>query len=189
MLEHLEKLRPGSSRDKEDADDTREERFRTLRFFTAELLVTAGLQASLRFLRERSTPPKEFGVEEPDTSVTRSVLELAPVVLGPAAAAAQALRAVHPSERAETATRLFDALVIGVGAAGVLESLSRAVRGDGSFSFNPLLFGYIGVLGLLLDREETELREETEQLRRRASLVERWLPKRRTRIQRIVVHV
>jgi hypothetical protein len=187
MLEPIEKLRNRVLGVAEEDGDPQADHFRTLRFFTAELLVTAGVQASLRLFRDR-TRDGHARHEQQDTDAP-TPLELAPALLGPAAAAVQAIRAVRPSENAETATRVMNALVIAAGAAGLAETASRAIRGEGRFSFNPLLFGYIGVLGLLLDREEADVREQTEQLRRRASLVERWVPKRKTRVKGIVVHV
>jgi hypothetical protein len=192
MFDRLGSL--GLLRRGEDGGDeaSEEDGFRSLRLFLAEFLLTAGVQATVELLRERSDAsrgdPTHRRPQEPDSSVTLA-LELAPAVLGPIAAAAQATHALGPSDRSRTLTRVLNGAVIGVGAAGLTDTVLRAARGERRFSFAPLLFGYIGVLGVLLDREESAVEEEAEQLRRRASLIERWVPKRRSRVERIVVHV
>ena len=53
----------------------------------------------------------------------------------------------------------------------------------------PLTFGATACLGLLLEREEESERDERARLRRRARVVERLVPRRRSRLDRIVVHV
>lgn len=165
--------------------------FRTLRLFLAELLLTAGVQASVEYLRERSADPGENSTPaSPRAAAIASVaLRVAPAVLGPLAAAAQANHALGPSDRSRNLTRILNGAVIGAGAAGLTAEVLRSARGERPFSFAPLLFGYGGVLGVLLDHEESAVEEETEQLRRRARLIERWVPRRRTRVEKIVVHV
>lgn len=46
-----------------------------------------------------------------------------------------------------------------------------------------------GALGLLLKRQERAAAREQERLARRAAIVERLVPKRRARVDRIVIHV
>jgi hypothetical protein len=46
-----------------------------------------------------------------------------------------------------------------------------------------------GTLGVLLKRQERAAAEEHERLARRAAIVERQVPRRRARVDRIVIHV
>jgi hypothetical protein len=74
--------------------------------------------------------------------------------------------------------------------------LYSAVQGDEATdasaripSLAPLAFAAVGVLGMLLDREEEEIDEARDSLERRARVVERLVPKRKAKLDRIVVHV
>jgi hypothetical protein len=100
-------------------------------------------------------------------------------------------------------SHIADGIAIGVGAAGFASSVYAAVsdaeeeeeeEGAKSWpervpSLAPLAFLAVGILGLVLQEEEEETGAEFEELEDRASIVERLVPKRRARVDRIVVHV
>jgi hypothetical protein len=80
--------------------------------------------------------------------------------------------------------------------AGIASSLYSAVQDDEAEdasahipSLAPLAFAAVGVLGMLLDREEEEIDEHREALERRARVVERLVPQRKAKLDRIVVHI
>lgn len=129
----------------------------------------------------------------------------APVVVGPLAGAAHAVRAIRPERRARVAIRILDALAIaaavaamGAGAYTALADREQASRRWGRRRARrviahevvaPLAFGATATLGLLLDREEQAERAARRRLESKASLVERLVPRRRPKLDRIVLHV
>ena len=56
-------------------------------------------------------------------------------------------------------------------------------------SLAPLLLTAAGLLAMALDRQEHRLAAERTRLEQRARIVERLVPRRRARLDRIVVHV
>jgi hypothetical protein len=112
----------------------------------------------------------------------------APLAVGVVAAAAHLRHLREPSPESASATRLLDGASIAVGATLVAFDLLRSDhRGPGSLA--ALAFASAGVLGIVIDRHETQLELAEHELRRRADLVERLVPRRKARLDRIVVHV
>lgn len=166
--------------------------FQRLHWVAAGLFLAAGAEAALAARRTGSEMP--------------GPLRWAPVIAAPLAGAAHAARAMRPSAATRTAASLLNGLAIGVGAAGVLAGAyaarsQRARRRAWSLppdhrplaeritAAAPLTFGATGILGLVLDHEEQSEADARHRLERRASLVERLVPKRRARIDHVVVHV
>jgi hypothetical protein len=129
----------------------------------------------------------------------------APLLVAPVASATHVARALRPGAGSRLAAQLLNGVAIGVGVVGVASSV-LSVIGEGGRewgwtgprrksllkripSLAPLTFGAAGLLGYLLDREEREDGRRHVRLERRAKVVERLVPKRRARVDRIVVHV
>jgi len=171
--------------------------FTGLRLFTAKLLLSTGVNATLYYLRERRSSPRAeaatragyAAVAPSPTGGGSSAAAFVPAMLGTAACAMQVRNSLMPSDRNHAASTLLNGAVVGMGVAGAAEAVISAVRGNRHFSVAPLLFGYTGVLGFLLDREEDHVAEHATRLEHRARIVERFVPRRRTKIDKIVVRV
>jgi hypothetical protein len=129
------------------------------------------------------------GETEADSRGPSLAAAWAPLLIGPLAAAAQIAHLQQPSENSRAAIRFLNAAVVGVGAVAFVTQLLGSARGEELPSTAPLVFGSVGALGMLLDLEERELDAERALLRRRADVVERFVPRRRARLDRVVVHV
>ncbi|CAN5732324.1 hypothetical protein BH23GEM3_BH23GEM3_18380 [soil metagenome] len=183
------------------ADDVEENaspgtHFTTLRLYAAEMFFAAGANAALHYFRERARQTDAEGADEPsaaDLPVSRrgppAVAAWAPALLAPVAGAAQVMQALRPSESTHLATRVLNGAVVGLSVAGVADSIYGATKREERLSLAPLLLGYAGVLGFLLDRQEGAVAESKQDLARRARIVERLVPRRKPKIERIVVHV
>lgn len=157
--------------------------FSGLHWMTAGLFAVAGLEAAAGERRGDYRAPGS--------------LRWAPLIAGHAAAAAHVMRAAHPTRTSRIAAQVLDGIAIGVGTVGVASSLHSALRADRDPdsarsarlpSAAPLAFCAVGLLALLLDDEETAYEEERARLERRARLMERLVPERKARVDRIVIH-
>ncbi|MEX2284349.1 MAG: hypothetical protein WEE89_17805 [Gemmatimonadota bacterium] len=169
----------------DDADDGFA--FSGLHWLTAGLFVAAGAEAAFGARRGEYRRP--------------DAIRWAPLVTAPVAGAAHVAQAVWPSSTTRVLTQVANSMAIGVGAAGLANSVYAALTEAGASdeerqswlesmpSFAPLAFAAIGVLGLMLQDQEEDVDEEREQLKRRGRIVERFVPKRRARLDHIVVHV
>ena len=128
---------------------------------TAGLFLAAGAEAALGERRGDYRPA--------------NAIRWAPFVAAPLAIAAQAARAIAPGAATRKVSMVANAAALGVGAAGLASSVN-AVRKLHEYdveyepslleqmpSLAPLAFGAIGLLGLLLDREEEDRIEEMTQ--------------------------
>ena len=164
---------------KHDSDDSP---LSGLQWMTATLFIAAGAETALGERR---------GDYRADS------LRWAPLVAAPLAGAVHAARALWPGRTTRILSQVADGLAIGVGVAGIASSLYSAVQDDDEVydrnvtlpSLAPLAFAAVGVLGMLLDREEEEIDDARDSLERRARVVERLVPKRKARLDRIVVHI
>lgn len=131
-------------------------------------------------------------------------LGMAPLVVAPLAGAAHAVLAARPEPRVRTATRVLDGMAVGAAVAAVAAGAyaiatgsqdprryrrARNTRMSLLGAIAPLAFGATGILGLLLEREEREEVAARRRLARRASLMERLVPRRKPKLDRIVVHI
>lgn len=166
--------------------------FPALQWMTAALFVAAGAEA---VIRGRSGSP---GRTDP--------LAYAPLVAAPLAGAIHTARALTSAPEARLVAQIVDGLAAGVAVAAIGRvaydafGRSRGASDPGAWpaarsahrlaaAVAPLTFGATAALGLLLEHEEDRERRERERLRRRASVVERLVPRRRGRVDHIVVHV
>jgi hypothetical protein len=167
-----------------DHDDDQDEfTMSGLHWMAAGLFVAAGAEAAVGERRGDHRAP--------------DAIRWAPTIAAPLAGAAHAARALWPSPATRALARVADGVAIGVGAAGLANSI-LAAQSDESHTrgwtgrvpgLAPLAFAAIGILGLILQEEEEAAAEQLDALERRADIVERFVPKRRARVDRIVVHV
>jgi hypothetical protein len=169
--------------------------FRGLRLFGADMLLSTGANLTLHYLRSRGTRKRydrhsgsgEGRVREPER--LGSAAAWVPLLVSAVACTVQTRHALKPSPRGQTATTLLNGAVIGLGVAGTADAIGAAIKGETPFSIAPLLFGYSGLLGFLLERQESVVATEEAALERRARIIERLVPQRRPRIDKIVVRV
>lgn len=171
--------------------EAEEPAFSGLQWMTAGLFIAAGAEAALRAR---------------GNGLVGTALRWAPLVAAPLAGAAHAARAVRPGRRTRMAACVVDGMAAGVAAVGVglaaVESV-RSARGGPPIpgavrrrvarqlgaGVAPLTFGATAALGFILDREEEEDRSEHRRLARRGRIVERLVPRRRPKLDHIVLHV
>lgn len=169
--------------------------FESLHWLAAGLFLAAGTEAGL-------------GERRGDVRTDHAV-RWGPLIAAPLAGGAHAARALFPGRASAIATRVLNGVAFVVGAAGVAGALHAA--GDEAAatgfapraslprqlpSFAPLTFAIAGLVGVLIDREESlaagrraELNEEIDKARRRARIVDRLVPERKPRFDRIVLHM
>lgn len=127
-----------------------------------------------------------------------------PLVLAPVLGAAHVVASRTADPRARAAVRALGVVALGVSAAELVLAASRALsRRDREGAWRgghrparrpmhdllaPVAFGATGLLTLLLEREERR-RAQARRDRRPTGIVERILPRRKSRVERIVVHV
>ncbi|HEV2131470.1 MAG TPA: hypothetical protein VGR27_10230, partial [Longimicrobiaceae bacterium] len=196
MIERLREmgLLPTSD-EPEEEEGADEGRFHALRLLTAELFLATGVNATLHFLRGRSRSA-DAGYEMPEldgadaAGYGRSrVAGWTPALLAPLAGIAQIVHTFRPSDATRYATRVLNGAALALGAAGLADSIRASTRGEEPFSLAPLLLSYVALLAYFVERQEAQVAEEREELEHRARIVERFVPRRRTKLDRIVVHV
>lgn len=154
-------------------------RLTTLRAAAAELLIASAVEAALERLQSGKDPVVESGVP--------IALSWAPLLIAPLAALAHVEHARNPGERTALALQLLNSATVAVGGALLLYELGDS--GHSPRRLGPLGLASAGLLGFALDRQEREIHRNEADLRRRASVVERLVPRRKTRFDRVVVHV
>ncbi|CAN5535760.1 hypothetical protein BH24GEM3_BH24GEM3_09420 [soil metagenome] len=195
MIERLREMGilPTSNEPEEEDEGTDETRFHALRLLTAELFLATGVNATLQYLRGRSRGAHtDYDGTELNGGAAdgRSrVAGLAPALLAPLAGVAQLVHTFRPSDASHNATRFLNGAALALGAAGLADSIRASTRGEERFSLAPLLLSYVALFAYFVERQEAQVAEEREELEHRASIVERFVPRRRTKLDRIVVHV
>lgn len=161
----------------------------SLQLLTAKLLLVTGLGTAIESLQHGA------GARDGNDGWTRlrdretRPSTWAPAVLGAAAATAHVVHAFTSTERSRLATRTFDVAVVAVGLLGLAETLASARRDRALPDVTSVSLASAGLLGLLVDHSESHHTEELRRLARRASVVDRLIPRRRARVDHIVVHV
>jgi hypothetical protein len=190
------KVRDAVPNDGAVADAADRSAFSPLHWMAAGLFLATGAEAvaSRRLASEMGGPRRS----------PWRVLGLAPLVVAPLAGVAHVLEAAWPERGPARAVKVLDGVAVGVAvaatAAGVYGALAgrrdprwyRRGRGRRTSILDavaPLAVGATGVLGLLLEREAREAAELRRRLEKRARLLDRLIPRRRAKIDRIVVHV
>lgn len=156
-----------------------------LQLLAAQLLLVTGVGAALDGMRDR---PHDHGFDDAGEG-PRVALTWAPAVLGPVAAIAHAAYAFAPTDRNRTATRILDIAVIGGGLLGLAGALAAARDRRAAPSLTSLALASAGALGMLLDHSAADQAAERRRLEKKAAVVERLVPRRRPKLDRIVVHV
>jgi hypothetical protein len=193
MLDRLRELtnRIGGGDPEEDNQPAAE--FKALRLLTAHLLLLTSVEVALdslgRTKAEDPGPPYPHGSPGPERSALAMTLRWAPTLLAPIAAAAHVQHALRPTAPSARTVRVMNAAAIGGGVAGLVGSFLASRRTGKAPSLTPLALASTGVLGLILEREERDASEARRRLERKASIVDRLLPRPGRRIERIVVHV
>jgi hypothetical protein len=152
-----------------------------LRAAAAQLLLATGAAATLG-----RTPPPERDAA-PGERYSRPIA-WAPLVVATVAAAVQIRHARTPSAETARMLRLLNAAAVAVGgtllAYDILDGSRRRAGNLGSLGFLSA-----SMLTIALDRHEQAALAAERELRRRAEVVERFVPRRRPKLDRIVVHV
>lgn len=179
MIETVQRLATRIHDDGE-ADDGESARLAPLWLAAAQLMLATGVGATLEQLAA--------GRGADGDSPAPSGLVWAPVLVAPLVAAAHLEHARNPSDRSQTAVRFLTGTAAGLGT--ILFIADAALNRDHApRRIGPLAFASAGILGLLLQRQEREIDREEEALEKRAKVVERLVPRRRAKLDRIVVHV
>jgi hypothetical protein len=191
MIEHIRELKrwiaPGTPE-----DNPVDPEFKPLRILAAQLLLLTSVDIALNALsRSRATPgpPYPHGSSGPRSDPYSAAAAWIPALVAPVAAAAHLTRILKPGASPPPTARLLNGAVIGVGTAGLVHGFLSSRRTGDPPSLTPLALASAGVLGLVLEREEHARAEERRELQRRASIVERFVPRRRTKIDKVVIHV
>jgi hypothetical protein len=183
MLAKLRELRPRIEQALEGPPETRIATIEPLRIATAQLLLLAATAAGLERLG-RGPNPGHLATREGFPAA----LAWGPLLVGPLAAATQ-LRAARRTSGDSGPRLLLNGACVALGGAIVAHDLLRARYGAPIARPAPLAFAAAGLLGIALDRHVHDLEHTERELRRRASVVERLVPRRRARLDRVVVHV
>ncbi|HUE95213.1 MAG TPA: hypothetical protein VMN39_01050 [Longimicrobiaceae bacterium] len=175
MIDQVRKLaerleRDGEPREPEPA------RLAPLWLAASQLLLATGAGATLEQISSQRSGHPPTG------------LAWAPLLVAPLAAAAHLQHARQPTNHSELAVRFLTGASIGFGAA-LFAFDSIVNRNHPPRRIGPLAFASAGLLGLLLEREERAIEETERELARRARIVERLVPRRKAKLDRVVVHV
>lgn len=163
-----------------------------VQILTAKLLLFTGIGTALEAWDHRSRGSRVSGSEGDEYDGPAGAVRpaaWAPAVLGAVAAVAHAVHGFAPSERTRLATRTLDVAVVAGGLLGLAETLAAARRDRELPDVGAVSLACAGLLGILIDRTDSRNEAERERLERRARVVDRLVPRRRARLDRIVVHV
>jgi hypothetical protein len=160
--------------------DRDEPPFAPLRVAAAQMLVASGIGSTVERLAPTPDP------SDPDPLPIR-LLGIVPALLGTLGAATQLAQVHAPSPAGRAALRILNGSAIALGSALVVHDLLAESRPPSRLS--PLTLAVGGLLGLLIDHQEAEVDRAGAELRLRASVVDRLVPRRQARVDRIVVHV
>lgn len=188
MREYTDRMRGEAPED----DNHPSAEFKGLRMLAANMLLLASVDITLDSLgqaKKQARPPYPHGSPGPERGALSTAVGWLPAVLAPLAAAAHVKHAVDPTVPSATVTRVLNAAAVGAGVAGLVDAFVTARRNRSVPSLSPLALASAGVLGLIVEREERDVRELRRRLERRAELMDRFVPRRRGRLDRIVVHI
>lgn len=170
--------------------------FESVHWLAAGLFLAAGTEAGLGERKGEDRP--------------LDAIRWGPLLAAPLAGGAHAARALFPSRTTRIVAQVLNGIAVVVGAAGVASAVHSAINAEpGSRAFEkrsrarerlpslaPLTFALAGLLGALVDRDERtaaeerdELLEELRRTRRRARVLDRLVPERKPRFDRVVLHV
>jgi hypothetical protein len=181
MLERLQELRAQAEQMLARETDTGSVGLNSMRAATAQLLLTTAVVAAIERLGDS-------GADDEDGHMLPRTLGLAPLLVGSLTAAAQLEHVRRPREQTSAALKILNGASVALGGAllayDMIVSGGRAPR-----QLGPLAFASAGLLGMALERQEAQIQENERTLRRRAKVVERLVPPRKPKLDRVVVHV
>ncbi|MQA92752.1 MAG: hypothetical protein GEU90_21445 [Gemmatimonas sp.] len=155
-----------------------------LRAAAAQLLLATGAETTLA----HTTAPRHLTRQTPDRHPLPTPLAWAPALIGTLAALAHVEQIRRPSERTTAALRILDAATVATGCVLLAYDLF-ATDGKPPSPLGSLAFASAGFIGATIERQERELRRAQLELRRRADVVERLIPRRKAKLDRVVIHV
>lgn len=188
MLDLLHSLKDDAGSDDDAAPAASE--LAPLRMLAAPMLLLTGIEATLESLRRvqsSETDTEDQGRRAGSRASYAAVW--APSLLAPFAAAAQMAHLSRPSESVSIASRVLNTAVVGAGVGAMADMLVGYWQRKEPPSLAPLALTAAGLLAMLLDRQQHQLEADRRRLEQRARIVERLVPKRRAKLDRIVVHV
>jgi hypothetical protein len=182
MLDGVKNLRERLT-DADSATTVPDSSLRYLRAATAQLLLATGAGATL----EHASGDNELsGATHPSRTLPRALV-WAPALIGSVAAVANLEHARDPSERTSRAVLFLNVASLAAGSALLALDMTNGQRAHSRLA--PLAFASAAIMGITLGRYEREARVSEAALRRRAAIVERLVPKRKARLDKVVVHV
>ncbi|CAN5735366.1 hypothetical protein BH23GEM6_BH23GEM6_16540 [soil metagenome] len=187
MLEDLRQRISDRWTGAEDEDTDDEISLDSLRVLAAELLLVTGVGATLDVLSRSRQSQRDRIPGRANLGDAPLAAVWGPALVAPFAAASHLRQAAGPSEKAARASRFLDTALIGIGVAEFASSLTGLQKRTPSLV--PLALASAGLLGLVVARREREEEREHRALEKRAEIVARLVPKRRPKLDRIVVHV
>ena len=192
MLQKMRGFRGWTAGENSTDDNNEFAEFKALRLLTAQILFLTGTQVALENLqrsRSEEGPPFPHGSPGPERRIFDLVASWAPAVVAPLAGAAHLSQAMRPHEGTSSTARALSFAAVGAGVTGLIDTWVEARRTRTRPSLAPLALASAGLLGLIVEREEQDVHKERQRLQRRSSLAERLVPRRRGKLDRIVVHV
>jgi hypothetical protein len=187
MLEQLRQHIPHRWIGAAEEDEGR--RFDPLRLVAAEMLLVTGVGATLDVLaRVRDSQRDRIPGQSGSGDVPLAAV-WGPSLIAPVAAAAHLRQSTGASEQASRASRFLDSAVVLMGIAELATSLTGLQARKRTPSLVPLALASAGLLGLMVAHRERTTADEQRRLEKRARVVERLVPRRRPKLDRIVLHV
>lgn len=166
--------------------------FSGLHWLAAGLFLTTGLQATRPLAGQR-------------TARRTATIRRLPLAIAPLAGAAQIAHAMRPGPATRNASRVLNGLALGIAAAEIaavtVDALTpdgraapwhgggRIARGGWANLAAPLAFGATGALGMIIEREERLEAARRTKRGHDGRILDRIMPRRRPRVERVVVHV
>lgn len=164
---------------------------RALQLTMADLLLTTGIGTWLESRRSGRAAAAADSLRIGRWREARPTRPLtwAPALLGCAGAAAHLVHALTPTARTRMAVRTFDTAAVAAGILAFTDGVASPDHRRSNLPVASLSLASAGLAGLFLDRAEIQDHAERARLERRARLVERLVPQRRPRFDRLVVHI
>jgi hypothetical protein len=189
MLDQLRQHIPDGWIGAAEDDDDPETGLDPLRVVAAEMLLVTGIGATLDVLaRARDSQRDRIPGQSGSGDVPLAAV-WGPALIAPVAAAAHLRQSTGPSQQASRASRFLDSAVVLMGVAELATSLTGFQARKRTPSLVPLALASAGLLGLIVAHRERASTEEKRRLEKRARIVERLVPQRRPKLDRIVLHV
>jgi hypothetical protein len=189
MLEQLRQHIPDRWIGAAEDDDDHETGVEALRVVAAEMLLVTGISATLDVLaRTRDSQRDRIPGQSGSGDIPLAAV-WGPALIAPIAAAAHLKQSTGASEQASRASQFLDSAIVLMGVAELATSLTGLQRRKRTPSLVPLALASAGLLGLIVAHRERTMADEHSRLEKRARIVERLVPQRRTKVDRIVLHV